>query len=309
MTLVKHCVKPNESGRVDLIVQRLTNRSRTQVRGLFDHGCVSLNDEVCDDAGTRVCEADQVAINYDKNRNYKELPKKYRSPIFDLVFEDEWILVIDKKAGYLTVPTDHHEPNTAVGALCQYMSMGKPKRRMVSIIHRLDRDTSGLLVFAKSEKIAQDIKSQFEKRKPLREYLAIVAGRLENSKGTFKSFLATDKGLNQYSTPDEDEGKLAITHYQVKQILKDTTFVSVTLETGRRNQIRVHFSEKGHPVLGDIRYEPQLASHPRWKAKRLALHAALLGFKHPVTGKDLIFRSKTPEEFDIFVKNQTVSNF
>lgn len=304
MALIKACVKSNEEGRIDLVVQKLTDRSRTQVRGLFDHGCVSLNGEICGDAGTKVFTTNEIVINYDRNRNYKELPKKYRSPIFELVFEDEGILVVDKKAGYLTVPTDHHEPNTVVGALCQYMSLGKTKRRLVSIIHRLDRDTSGLLVFAKSEKIAQQIKSQFEKRKPLREYLAIVRGRLKNPTGTFKSFLATDKGLNQYSTPDEDEGKLAITHYQVKQVFKDATFVSVTLETGRRNQIRVHFAEIGHPVLGDVRYQSTLASHSHWKAKRLALHAALLGFKHPVTGKDLVFRSKMPEEFDVFMKRE-----
>ncbi|EKD52214.1 MAG: ribosomal large subunit pseudouridine synthase D [uncultured bacterium] len=300
MTSVKHLIKENETGRIDLVVQKLTERSRTQVRGLFDHGCVLLNGVVCDNAGERVRASDEVSVHYDKNRNYKELPKKYRSPIFDLIFEDEWILVVDKKAGYLTVPTDHREPNTVVGALCQYMSLGKPKRRLVSIVHRLDRDTSGLLVFAKNEKIAQQIKAQFENRKPLREYLAIVRGRLDSPTGTFKSFLATDKGLNQYSTQDKGDGKLAITHYKIKQVYKDTTLVAVTLETGRRNQIRVHFAEQGHPVLGDVRYEADRASHPRWKAKRLALHAGLLGFKHPVTGKDVVFRSKTPEEFEIF---------
>src|SRR3989339_197469 len=184
MTSVKHLIKENETGRIDLVVQKLTERSRTQVRGLFDHGCVLLNGVVCDNAGERVRASDEVSVHYDKNRNYKELPKKYRSPIFDLIFEDEWILVVDKKAGYLTVPTDHREPNTVVGALCQYMSLGKPKRRLVSIVHRLDRDTSGLLVFAKNEKIAQQIKAQFENRKPLREYLAIVRGRLDSPTGT-----------------------------------------------------------------------------------------------------------------------------
>lgn len=304
MVHLKHRVTPEETGRIDLIVQKLTGRSRTQVRGLFDHHCVKLNGADCVDAGTRVATQNEITIDYDKNQNYKERPKAYQSPIFDLVFEDEWLLVIDKKAGYLTVPNEPRDLNTVVAALCRYMSLGKQKRRMVSIVHRLDRDTSGLLVFAKNDKVAEQIKTQFEKRKPLREYLAIVAGRLKNPTGTFCSYLTTDKNLNQHSTSDTDQGKLAITHYKTIQTFKDTTLVSVTLETGRRNQIRVHFAENGHPVLGDVRYETKLAFHPRWKSKRLALHAALLGFDHPVTGKALVFRSKTPEEFGIFAQRK-----
>jgi 23S rRNA pseudouridine1911/1915/1917 synthase len=304
MTQVKHQVRPGETGRIDLIVQKLTSRSRTQVRGLFDHGCVSLNGTLCADAGTRVEVTNLVTVDYDKSRNYKEKPKVNQSPIFDLVFEDDSLLVIDKKAGYLTVPNERRDLNTVVAALCRYVSLGKQRHRMVSIVHRLDRDTSGLLVFAKNDKLAQLIKAQFEKRKPLREYLAIVAGRLKNPKGTFRSYLATDKALNQYSTQDEAHGKLAITHYEVKRSFKDATLVSVTLETGRRNQIRVHFAEIGHPVLGDVRYKVRLAQHPRWKYNRLALHAALLGFKHPETGKELVFRSKAPVEFESFIKNQ-----
>lgn len=304
MESLKHRVTADQAGRVDLVVQKLTGRSRTQVRGLFDHDCVSLNGTVCADPGAKVSATDEVAVRYDKNRNYKERPRAYRSPIFEIVFEDEWLLVIDKKAGYLTVPNDPGDPNTVVAALSRYLSQGKSNRRLVSIVHRLDRDTSGLLVFAKSGKVAEQIKSQFEKRKPLREYLAIVAGRLKDATGTFRSHLATDKNLNQHSTSDEDRGKLAITHYAVTKNFKDATAVKVTLETGRRNQIRVHFAEIGHPVLGDVRYETDLAAHPRWRYKRLALHAALLGFKHPVTGKDLVFRSKTPEEFEVFGRDR-----
>lgn len=300
MESLKYHVTAEEAGRIDLVVQKLTGRSRTQIRGLFDHGCVSLNGVVCADSGARVCAANEVTVCYDKNRNYKERPKAHQSPVFDLVFEDDWVLVIDKKAGYLTVPNNPSDVTTVVSALSRYVSRGRAERRMVAIVHRLDRDTSGLLVFAKSGKVAEQIKSQFEKRKPQREYIAIVAGRLVNNAGTFRSHLVTDENLNQHSTPDESRGKLAITHYVVKQKFKDATLVSVTLETGRRNQIRVHFAEHGHPVLGDARYESNRAAHPRWRHKRLALHAALLGFKHPVTGKDLVFRSQTPEEFTRF---------
>jgi 23S rRNA pseudouridine1911/1915/1917 synthase len=297
-----HRVTSDQTGRIDLIVQKLTGRSRTQVRGLFDNGCVRHNGAACDDAGERVCEGSEVSIHYDASRNYKEKPKAYRSPIFDIIFEDEWLLVIDKKAGYLTVPTEHREDDAVVAALCRYLNHGGPKRRRASIIHRLDRDTSGILVFAKNEKIAQAVKSQFEKRKPKREYQAIVAGRLKEATGTFRSHLFTDDDLNQRSTSDAGKGKLAITHYKTERVFKDATWVSVTLETGRRNQIRVHFAETGHPVLGDVRYESRRASHPLWKWRRLALHAGFLGFRHPVTGKEISFRSETPEEFGIFEK-------
>ena len=304
MAILKHTVAPDEIGRIDRIVQKLTERSKSQVRGLFDHNCVSLNGALCQEDGTLLADGDQIQIQYDASQNYKERPRAYQSSIFALVFEDAHLLVIDKKAGFLTVPNDQRDSQTVVSALSEYLSHGKKKRSLVSIVHRLDRDTSGLLVFAKNDKIAQQIKAQFEKRKPQREYLAIVAGHLKTPKGTFQNFLTTDKNLNQHSTTDEGEGKLAITHYQTKQILKDTTYVSVTLETGRRNQIRVHFAEIGHPVLGDVRYETARAHHARWKVKRLALHAAQLGFTHPVTGKELLFRSKTPVEFEVFVKSQ-----
>lgn len=294
-----HTVPPQTVSRIDVVVQKLTGRSRTQVRGLFDHGCVSLNGVVCADPGTQASTGQTVTVEYDEHRNYKER-KTYHSSIFKLVFEDDALLVIDKQAGYLTVPNSPNDRNTVVDALSQYISRGQKLRRKVAIVHRLDRDTSGLLVFAKSERFSQQLKSQFEMKKPRRHYLAIVAGRLDAATGTFRSHLFTDQDLNQRSTTDPKQGKLAVTHYEVLEAYAEATLVRVRLETGRRNQIRVHFAEAGHPVLGDARYETQRAHHPRWKWPRLALHAAELGFKHPVSGKELVFQSPTPEEFAIF---------
>jgi 23S rRNA pseudouridine1911/1915/1917 synthase len=298
MKTLKHTVQSQDMSRIDMIVQKLTERSRAQVRGLFDHGCVKLNGVLCSDAGTRVADKSEIVITYDEHRNYKEIPK-YHSPIFKIIFEDDALLVIDKSAGYLTEPNTASDKSTVSTALTQYLNRGNNKRH-AAVVHRLDRDTSGLLVFGKSERVAQQIKSQFEKRKPKREYVAIVAGHLKEKKGTFKSHLITDKDLNQRSTTATAVGKLAITHYKVTKELRDTTLVSVTLETGRRNQIRVHFAEAGHPVLGDMRYETVRASHKWWKWKRLALHAAMLGFRHPITGEELLFHSKVPEEFEMF---------
>ena len=232
----------------------------------------------------------------------KRKGKAYVTPVFDIVYEDNFLIVVDKKAGFLSVPTEGHShpkrgERTLIGEVRHYLSIKSGRDLGATPVHRLDRDTSGLLVVAKSQKIALRIKEQFKARKPEREYVAIVKGRVEKASGTFKSFLATDDDLNQYSTDDTEDGKLAITHYQVVEYYPEATRVSVTLETGRRNQIRVHFSEIGHPVIGDVRYLPKEARHRLWPHPRLALHAMKLGFFHPLLKRQLRFEAPLPEEF------------
>lgn len=297
-------VTPADEGRIDIVVQRLTNAPRAVIRGMFDNDCVVLDGVVCSDAGERVAIDMKVSVNYDPNIRYKEKPRTYQSRIFDLVYEDEHLIVINKEAGFLTVPTDAREKNTVVAAVHSYVNRGRGKGRgrLVGIVHRLDRDTSGLLVFGKNEVVTAKLKNQFAARKPEREYFAVVAGQLRQNKGTIQSYLATDNALNQHSTTREDEGKLAITHYTVVTTFRDATLIRVTLETGRRNQIRVHFAEQGHPILGDQRYETENARHALWPHRRLALHAASLGFKHPVTGEIMRFKAETPSEFTRFSK-------
>jgi 23S rRNA pseudouridine1911/1915/1917 synthase len=169
------------------------------------------------------------------------------------------------------------------------------------VAHRLDLGVSGLLVLAKSPTVLAKLRDQFRQRKPERLYIAIVAGIPRSSTGTFRSFLQTADNLDQYSTQEEGEGRLAITHYRVQKELADTTVVEVRLETGRRNQIRVHFAEAGHPVLGDPRYRRKEAMHSRWSQNRIALHALSLGLEHPVTGKWMQFQSKLPDCMQQFI--------
>jgi 23S rRNA pseudouridine1911/1915/1917 synthase len=286
--------------RADLLVQRETNLPRSVIRGMFDHDCVRVDDVVCDDIGYKIVGGSIVVLCYDSLTRYKEKPRAHKSRIFDVIFEDEHLIVVNKEAGFLTVPTNAHETNTLVDAVRSYVNRGQSRGPPVAIIHRLDRDTSGLLVFAKNEKIGFQIKEQFADRKPERVYVAIIAGQLKQSSGTMESYLATDKDLNQRSVKNSEDGKLAITHYTVIQTFKDATLIRVTLETGRRNQIRVHFSEQGNPILGDQRYERDKARHRLWPHRRLALHAEVLGFRHPVTGKSLRFMVPPPGEFEKF---------
>ncbi len=218
---------------------------------------------------------------------------------FSVVYEDDSLIVVHKPPNLLTVPTLNREPRTLIALVNRHLEKSGSEKTAYCV-HRLDRGVSGLLVFAKSLPDAEAIRDQFAARKPERRYVAIVAGTIKKDHGTIKSYLATDENLNRYSTSDHDAGELAITHFDVQQRWSDSTLVEIELETGRRNQIRVHMAEMGHPILGDPRYRPQQALHPAWPYHRLALHAESLGFLHPRTAQPLAFRSSWPKEFRDF---------
>jgi 23S rRNA pseudouridine1911/1915/1917 synthase len=204
---------------------------------------------------------------------------------FEIVHQDEHVVVVDKAAGVLTVPTPRREKNTLVDLL------GKALRTRVFVVHRLDRDTSGLLVFAKSERVARALIGSWSEHE--RRYTAIVHGVVERDEGTIESRLVTERNLDRRSTRRAGEGERAVTHYRVVRRSKDITELDVTLETGRRNQIRVHLAEMGHPIIGDTRYArnaPAARTHPR----RLALHARTLRFVHPVTKETVSFEAPLP---------------
>lgn len=293
------------AGRLDRVVQELTGRSRAEVRGLFDHGCVQLNDKPCGKPGIATRPGDVVKVIHDPHRRYKEVRPERENRTFRVVFEDEHLLVVDKAAGILSVPTDQGGTHSLTDAVSAHVKR-KGRHKNAVAVHRLDRWTSGLLVFGKSAQVAAALKDQFRdrKNKPEREYVAIVAGTVSPAEGTITTRMATNKRLHRYSVQAGAQGELAITHYRVDRILKGATLLRVKLETGRRNQIRVHFSERGHPVLGDDRYRVELARHPGWKHRRLALHAACLGFEHPVTHERLRFESPLPREFERFLAGQ-----
>jgi 23S rRNA pseudouridine1911/1915/1917 synthase len=289
---------------VGRIVVALTGLSSKKVRGLVDHGCVTVNGQTCDQAGQRVTPGDQIEVRYDPERGYPEKRRAWEDPSFSIVFEDAHLIVVNKAANVLTVATERGgERNTLVDRVSYYLKHTS-RRREALVVHRLDRGVSGLLVFAKSQRMLAALQAQFKDRKPERQYIAIIAGILEREAGTYRSHLATGKGLNQYSTRDESRGELAITHYRRQQKLSDSTVVEVRLETGRRNQIRVQFADHGHPVLGDPRYGRSKSRHPRWPDSRIALHALSLGFVHPATRKPLRFDSELPKTMQRFIHEQ-----
>jgi len=282
------------------VVKQLTGLSHTRLRGLFDHGCVAVNGELCGAASLRVQAPARIDVTYDPHQGYRE-KRRWSDRAFSIVFEDEHLIVVNKAAHVLTVATSKAERHTLENRVSYYLQHSSRRRRAL-VVHRLDRGVSGLLVLAKSHAVLEQLREQFRARKPERRYVAIVAGRLDPPSGTIRSHLQTADNLDQYSSDVAGEGLLAITHYRVERTLRDTSVVEVRLETGRRNQIRVHLAEAGHPVLGDPRYGSRAAQHPRWRIDRLALHARSLGFEHPVTGRPLRFTSELPGAMRQFIE-------
>ncbi len=239
---------------------------------------------------------DEVEIDYVPQPVKPARKAKKSQARFEVVHDDEQLIVVNKPAGLLTVPTPKREPNTLQSQIRKWLERNQPGNQAICV-HRLDRGVSGLLVFAKSHAVADRLREQFAARKPQRRYVAIVSGEVKPNQGTFQSYLATDDALNRYSVADPQAGELAITHFEVKERWDGATLVQVRLETGRRNQIRVHFAEAGHPIIGDPRYRPDLSEHPQWPLKRIALHAETLGLVHPETDEQLLFTADWPQEF------------
>ncbi|MCX6119140.1 MAG: RluA family pseudouridine synthase [Proteobacteria bacterium] len=293
-----------EGKRIDSAVVMLSEKSRSIVRGMFDNDCVSIDGSICNDSGVILQKDSTVSLRFDPETKYKEKKLKSTSKSFKLIFQDRDIVVIDKMPGFLSSPSNGYEKNTILDAVSHFINAGQKRASPALLIHRLDRQTSGVLIFAKNSKAAERIKSQFEDRKPQRKYMAIVAGHLKQQKGTVQSHLLTDKNLNQVSVEAGQGGKIAITHFTTIAVGPGYTVLEVTLETGRRNQIRVHMSDLGHPVLGDDRYSPDIAKSKLWPFKRLALHAATLSIKHPESGEIMNFSSPLPTEFLPFIKQK-----
>jgi RluA family pseudouridine synthase len=220
---------------------------------------------------------------------------KRRLKGIEILHEDRDILVVDKPPGLLTMGTDRDKVRTAYYRLTDYIRKGCDKsRKRIFIVHRLDRDTSGVLVFAKNERAKHLLQSQWEKTE--KKYLAVVYGTFADKAGTITTYLAENKARIVYSTPDRAKGKLSRTAYRVLKEAKGFSLLDIDLITGRKNQIRVHLAEKGHPVVGDKKYGRRNTLY-----RRLALHAVSISFNHPYSSKQVTFRTRVPGYFNALV--------
>jgi len=220
---------------------------------------------------------------------------KFISKGLAILYEDKDILVVDKPAGLLTVPTEREKSRTAHSILTDYIRTGCGRcRKRLFVVHRLDRDTSGTLIFAKSEEAMLRLKAQWKQIE--KKYLAVVHGKCDKSSETITTYLAEDKDYNVYSTADNTKGRLSQTTYKVLRVTKKFSLLEVFLLTGRKNQIRVHLAGIGHPIVGDTKYGNVDESQPR-----MALHARSISFKHPFSGVQLTFASEVPVFFATLV--------
>ncbi len=216
--------------------------------------------------------------------------KKHQPKGLAILYEDDDLLVVDKPAGLLTMGTERDKSRTAHAILNEYVRKGQPKsRNRVYIVHRLDRDTSGLLIFAKNEAAKLVLQEQWETTE--KHYLAVVRGVLTAKEGVISSYLVENSAFKVYSTPDSAKGKLSHTAYRVLKETKGLALLDIHLLTGRKHQIRVHLSERGHPVVGDQKY----GKGDQYQT--LALHARSISFKHPVSGQTLSFTTGIPDYF------------
>ena len=263
---------------LEVLQERYPDSSKTTLRQMLAADRVRVNGAPERDAKRDVASTDQVEIVARSERI---------DPRVRILFEDADVIVIDKAEGLLTVPSDEVLYETAETILTKYA--GRP----VLHAHRLDRDTSGILVFAKNAYVRSQLQERFATHDVERVYVAIVHGKLQEPSGTFRSHLAEDDGLRVRSVAP-GQGKEAITHYRTIASGRRYSILEVTLETGRRNQIRVHLAEAGHPVVGDTMYGKGREEDP---LGRLALHAKQLGFVHPTTREKMVFSSELPREF------------
>lgn len=230
-----------------------------------------------------------------QKKKFKRPPKRFEPPGLSILYEDWDILVADKAHGLLTVSTDAGEEKTAYYLLNEYVRKGNQKsHNRIFIVHRLDKDTSGVIVFAKSERAKRFLQDEWHTF--TKTYYALVHGALPDKKGVITSYLAENSAFKMYSVSDPKKGALARTAYTVVQESKQYSLIEIDLITGRKNQIRVHLADQGTPVVGDRKY----GTHHK-RARRLALHASRLRVRHPHSKEELVFEAKLPSFFNALI--------
>jgi 23S rRNA pseudouridine1911/1915/1917 synthase len=268
---------------LDAIGEVYPDSSKTSLRQILQSGRVRVNGEIEKDAKVQL-EADDV-IEIAQKSERLALP-----PGLLILHEDIDVIVVLKANGLLTVATERERENTAQAYLNTYLGARREER--IHVVHRLDRETSGVLVFAKNFHAKEQLKEQFAAHSVDRVYIAIIEGVMHPPSGTIRSYLIERKDLRMQSVDARPDAKLAITHYRTIKTSSAYSMLEVRLETGRKNQIRAHLSEAGHPVVGDQMYGSTI--NP---LGRLGLHAKLLGFRHPTTGKKMASTAPLPKQF------------
>lgn len=281
-------------GLLEFLFKNCTKDSKNKIKSNLKYKLVSVDGKVVTQFDYPLKKGQTVSIGA-----YKPEYKPYYAPDMpDIIYEDDNIIVIDKPAGLLAVATEDEKQATAYRAVMEYVKH-KNKNNRIFIVHRLDRDTSGILLFAKNEEIKFELQDNWDSLVKYRGYCALIEGHPAEKKGRIESWLRETDSHFVFSAKTKGDGKHSITNYEVKRESKDYSLVAVNIETGRKNQIRVHFSEMGHPIAGDKKYGAE--TNP---IRRLALHADRLVVKLPYLDEEMDFKLPVPKKFLFCMKDK-----
>lgn len=294
---------------LDFLIAKMGGMSRTSVKQLISQRRVSVAGAVQPRGDYTLMKGDKVVVSAGRGNTTLNHPK------LSVIYEDEHLIVVYKRPGLLTMPTRPESSETTALSILRAYVRRENRKNSVFVVHRLDRETSGVLVFARTQALQEYMRTYWRQLVTERTYIALVEGELPQKEGTVTSWLTEDKrNAMVYSSPTDNGGQKAVTHYKVlktspRPSLKEReasplsgggregafSLVELHLETGRTNQIRVHMQSLGHPVVGDRKYGYGNEYSP---IDRLCLHAKVLAFIHPVTEKKVRFEAPVPKEFN-----------
>ena len=263
----------------------LPELSKTEVKSMLKYKHIAIKGSAVTQFDTPLCPGDTVEVNF--GRSFY----KFNNPQVKVLFEDKWMVVIEKASGLLSVANDNSREKNAFHIIRDYVRHDNPDANLY-VCHRLDQYTSGILIFAKDESLMNEMRANWDFYVKERRYVCVTENIPARNEDTIESLLTQNEHLRVHSTNDETVGRLAITHYKVLQTRGRYALVDVEIFTGKKNQIRVHMSEMGCPIAGDIKYGAE--TNP---VRRLMLHNYRLSFIHPVTGEMMRFTLPMPSVF------------
>ncbi|MDY3069243.1 MAG: RluA family pseudouridine synthase [Parabacteroides sp.] len=270
------------------LFELLKEQSKSSVKALLAHGQILVNGNVTTQFDAPLEPGDEVMISYERGK------VAFNNPLLNIVWEDEFLIVVNKKEGLLSVSTQKVRERTAFHILSDYLKKSDPRNKLF-VLHRLDRETSGLMMFAKTRAVQEKMQSNWNDVITERTYVAVVEGRPEKDFGLINTQLKENDKARVYVV--NDGGKESITRYKVLRSNGTYSLLELNLETGRKNQIRAQMEYIGHPIAGDFKYNAETSP-----VGRLMLHAQKLYFIHPETGEEMCFDTRIPDSFKSLTK-------
>jgi 23S rRNA pseudouridine1911/1915/1917 synthase len=267
------------------LLASLKHKNRDNIKSYLRNKQVTVDGKIITQYNHPLIPGHQVVISMER------IPRERQYRGISIIFEDSHLIVIDKHAGMLSMATEKGNEKTAYSMLSVHVKLQHPSNK-IFIVHRLDRETSGLMVFAKSEKVQHLLQETWQTAVTERTYVAVAEGEISEKTGVITSYLRESKALMVYSSPDPDKGEKAVTRYTTIKFTPSYSLLKINPETGKKNQIRVHMKDLGHSIAGDKKYGSTV--NP---VGRMCLHAMVLEFAHPVTGEKLRFETGIPRRF------------